>query len=67
MLDIEGREPYVPRHMGVATAVVTQADEVEPGESVSWSYRIRNSGQVVDRFLIDVVGVAGEWATAAPS
>ena len=63
----EGREPYVPRHMGVATAVVTQADEVAPGESVSWSYRIRNSGQVVDRFLIDVVGVAGEWATAAPT
>jgi hypothetical protein len=53
--------------MGVATAVVTQADEVEPGESVSWSYRIRNSGQVVDRFLIDVVGVPGEWATAAPA
>jgi hypothetical protein len=53
--------------MGVATAVVSQADEVEPGETVSWSYRIRNSGQVVDRFLIDVVGVAGEWATASPA
>ena len=53
--------------MGVATAVVSQADEVVPGESVSWSYRIRNSGQVVDQFLIDVVGDAGEWATASPS
>jgi hypothetical protein len=53
--------------MGVATAIVSQADEVAPGESVSWSYRIRNSGQVVDKFLIDVVGVAGEWATASPS
>jgi hypothetical protein len=53
--------------MGVATAVVTQADEVEPGESVSWSYRIRNSGQVVDQFMIDVVGDAGEWATAEPA
>jgi hypothetical protein len=53
--------------MGVATAVVSQADEVEPGESVSWSYRIRNSGQVVDQFMIDVVGDAGEWATAEPA
>ncbi len=67
MLDIPNDEFYVPQVMGVATAVVTQADEVEPGESVSWSYRIRNSGQVVDQFMIDVVGDAGEWATAEPA
>jgi hypothetical protein len=67
VLDIPKDEFYVPQVMGVATAVVTQADEVEPGESVSWSYRIRNSGQVVDQFMIDVVGDAGEWATAEPA
>ena len=66
MLDISEDEFYVPELMGVATAVESQADEVEPGESVSWSYRIRNSGQVVDQFMIDVVGDAGEWAAAEP-
>jgi hypothetical protein len=67
VLDFPKGEFYVPQVMGVATAIVSQADEVEPGESVSWSYRIRNSGQVVDRYMIDVVGVAGEWATAEPA
>jgi hypothetical protein len=51
----------------VAAAVASSVGEVEPGQSAKWTYRIRNTGQIVDRLLIDVVGDAKGWATAAPN
>ena len=39
---------------------------VQPGETTKRTIKIRNTGQVVDNFLIDVVGDAAAWATAEP-
>ncbi|MDQ7810282.1 hypothetical protein Q5425_41715 [Amycolatopsis sp. A133] len=51
-----------------ATATLSEAGLVaEPGQETSCSVTIRNAGQVVDQFAIDVVGDAGGWATAEPA
>lgn len=50
-----------------ATATLSEAGLVaEPGEETQCSVTIRNAGQVVDQFTIDVVGDASGWATADP-
>jgi hypothetical protein len=39
---------------------------VEPGAAATVHVKVQNTGQVVDQFLIDVVGDAGPWAKAEP-
>lgn len=51
-----------------ATATLSEAGLVaEPGEETTCSVTIRNAGQVVDQFTVDVVGDASGWATAEPA
>ncbi|WP_318306804.1 COG1470 family protein [Amycolatopsis solani] len=51
-----------------ATATLSEAGLVaEPGQETTCSVSIRNAGQVVDRFAVDVVGDASGWATAEPA
>ncbi|MEQ0563499.1 hypothetical protein ABJI51_30850 [Amycolatopsis sp. NEAU-NG30] len=51
-----------------ATATLSDAGLVaEPGQETSCSVTVRNAGQVVDQFTIDVVGDASGWATAEPA
>src|SRR6266536_2390940 len=51
-----------------ATATLSEAGLVaEPGQETTCSVTIRNAGQVVDQFAIDVVGDASGWATAEPA
>ncbi len=51
-----------------ATATLSEAGlAAEPGEETSCSVTIRNAGQVVDQFTIDVVGAVSGWATAEPA
>ncbi|MEV7095333.1 hypothetical protein AB0M80_21075 [Amycolatopsis sp. NPDC051045] len=51
-----------------ATATLSEAGLVaEPGQETSCSVTIRNAGQVVDQFTVDVVGDASGWATAEPA
>ena len=51
-----------------ATATLSEAGLVaEPGQETSCSVTIRNAGQVVDQFAIDVVGDTSGWATAEPA
>jgi hypothetical protein len=51
-----------------ATATLSEAGLVaEPGQETSCSVTIRNAGQVVDQFAVDVVGDASGWATAEPA
>ncbi|MEV6824457.1 hypothetical protein [Amycolatopsis sp. NPDC051102] len=51
-----------------ATATLSDAGLVaEPGQETSCSVTVRNAGQVVDQFAIDVVGDASGWATAEPA
>src|SRR5262249_4762094 len=40
---------------------------VEGGQEITCSVVIRNSGGVVDQFMIDVVGEPGRWALAEPA
>ncbi|MGW5721602.1 COG1470 family protein [Amycolatopsis sp. NPDC003865] len=51
-----------------ATATLSETGLVaEPGEETTCSVTIRNAGQVVDQFAVDVVGDASGWATAEPA
>ncbi|MFJ7214229.1 hypothetical protein [Amycolatopsis sp. NPDC098790] len=51
-----------------ATATLSEAGLVaEPGGETTCSVTIRNAGQVVDQFSVDVVGDASGWATAEPA
>jgi hypothetical protein len=51
--------------MGVAASmggVLT----VEPGDEATCEIRLRNTGQIVDQFTIDVLGDVGPWASVEP-
>ncbi|WP_103352779.1 hypothetical protein [Amycolatopsis sp. CA-128772] len=51
-----------------ATATLSETGlVVEPGQEASCSVTVRNAGQVVDQFAIDVVGDASGWASAEPA
>ncbi|KDN18756.1 COG1470 family protein [Amycolatopsis rifamycinica] len=51
-----------------ATATLSEPGLVaEPGQETSCTVTIRNAGQVVDQFAIDVVGDASGWAAAEPA
>src|SRR6266536_1547053 len=51
-----------------ATATLSAANlVVEGGQEVTCSVVVRNSGGVVDQFVIDVVGEPGRWAQAEPA
>ncbi|MHB8893341.1 MAG: COG1470 family protein, partial [Candidatus Limnocylindrales bacterium] len=52
--------------MGASVTLVTPAVAVEPGQSVSVEVRIRNTGTVVDEFVLDVLGDAAGWAAVEP-
>ncbi len=52
--------------MGASVTLVTPAVAVEPGQSVSITVKIRNTGSVVDEFALDVLGDAAAWASVEP-
>lgn len=52
------------------SAVVTlenTALDVDPGSSREAVIRVRNTGQIVDRFTIEILGDAAAWATVSPA
>lgn len=52
------------------SAVVTlenAALEVDPGSSRDAVVRVRNTGQIVDRFTIEILGDASPWASVSPA
>ena len=51
--------------MGVA-ASLDGVVAVEPGETASCEIRLRNTGQTVDQFTIDVLGDSDGWVTVEP-
>lgn len=53
--------------MGVSAAVEAGEPIVQPGGTASREVRVRNTGQVVDNIVIDLVGDAASWATVEPS
>ena len=52
--------------MGASVTLVTPAVSVEPGGTVTVAVKVRNTGTVVDEFVLDVLGDAAGWATVAP-
>ena len=52
--------------MGASVTLVTPAIAVEPGQSVSITLKVRNTGSVVDEFALDVLGDAAAWAAVEP-
>jgi hypothetical protein len=52
--------------MGAATALPVRELQVEPGQTTTAKMLVRNTGQVVDQFTIDVVGACAEWTTVEP-
>ena len=52
--------------VGASVTLVTPAVAVEPGQSVSVTVKVRNTGSVVDEFALDVLGDAAAWAAVDP-
>ncbi|WP_326948737.1 hypothetical protein OG439_08080 [Amycolatopsis sp. NBC_01307] len=52
--------------MGATTSLPDEQVSVAPGDSVTCDIEVHNDGQVVDRFLLDVVGDATDWVTVSP-
>jgi hypothetical protein len=52
--------------MGAATALPVRDVRVEPGATITTTMLVRNTGQVVDQFTIDVVGNCVEWTQVEP-
>jgi hypothetical protein len=52
--------------MGVIAALEGSTIEAAPGAEASCEVLVRNTGMVVDRVLLDILGDASEWATVEP-
>ena len=53
--------------MGVTATLLTKAASVQPGGETSCEIRIRNAGQIVDQFTLEVLGDASGWAVVEPA
>lgn len=52
--------------MGATALLSSPTLRVEPGGTVDFDLRVRNTGTVVDQFSFEVLGDAGAWAAADP-
>lgn len=52
--------------MGATATLSATGLAVAPGEDVTCTVVVRNTGDLVDEFAVDVVGDAAGWATAEP-
>src|SRR6266700_872687 len=52
--------------MGASASLEERAVAVEPGSEAGVRIRVRNTGQVVDQFALQVLGNASAWATVEP-
>jgi hypothetical protein len=55
--------------MGVSVVFEGGSEPVElvPGQQTEWAMRVRNTGQVVDRILLDVLGETAGYAQVEPA
>ena len=54
------------RRMGAATALPVRDVRVDPGATTTAKMLVRNTGQVVDQYTIDVVGNCAPWTQVEP-
>lgn len=53
--------------MGASAGLSAVLIEVDPGGEAAIEVRVRNTGQVVDQFALEVLGAAAGWATVEPA
>jgi hypothetical protein len=53
--------------MGAAASLNPTVLSVEPGAQATTEIKVRNTGNVVDQFSVDVVGEPAAWSTVEPS
>lgn len=53
--------------MSVAASLNDSVLSVDPGSEVTCEIQVRNTGDVIDQFAVDVVGAAAEWSRIEPS
>lgn len=52
--------------MGALASLEAKTVSVEPGNVATVRVKIQNTGQIVDEFVVDVLGDASSWASANP-
>ncbi len=52
--------------VGASVTLVNPAVTVEPGQEAAVDIRVRNTGTVVDEFVLEVLGDSAAWATVEP-
>ena len=55
------------RLMGVVASLETSQLRIAPGSETTCTVRVRNTGTVVDRMSVAVVGEAGRWSMVEPA
>ena len=53
--------------MAVAASLSERTFVVQPGSDVTCDVQVRNTGEVVDQFSVDVVGDAAPWTRIEPA
>src|SRR5262245_21727940 len=53
--------------MGASASLGERVVSVDPGSEVRVQIRVRNTGQVVDQFTLQVLGAAAEWSSVEPA
>ncbi|HJP73298.1 MAG TPA: hypothetical protein VJ914_03470 [Pseudonocardiaceae bacterium] len=53
--------------MAVAASLSERTFTVQPGSDVTCDVQVRNTGEVVDQFSVDVVGDAASWTRVEPA
>ena len=53
--------------MGALVSLETKNVSVEPGNVATARVKVQNTSQIVDEFVIDVLGDAAAWASANPA
>lgn len=53
--------------VGVAVSLDSAVIEAAPGAQTAFTFRVENTGMVVDSMVLDVLGDAKEWARAEPA
>ncbi len=53
--------------MGALATLESKTVSVEPGNVATVRVKVQNTGQIVDEFVIDVLGDAASWTSSTPS
>lgn len=52
--------------MGALASLESRTVSVEPGNVATVRVKVQNTGQIVDEFVVDVLGDAASWASSTP-